>query len=101
VEEGGRLMATGSLAGDWILTFFVSPRCQRRGVGTRLLAHLEGRASRDKRRRMFIPASFTAIRFYKARGYSLSRDQSMATEDVVIMEKRLLNTEPDGSTVRV
>lgn len=91
-EDAGRVVATGSLAGNWILTFFVDPDCHGRGVGKQLLAHLEKLAAAQGSIETFVPAGFTAVTFYRKRGYNDAADQSKATKDWIILSKKLAQT---------
>jgi GNAT superfamily N-acetyltransferase len=97
VEGNENLLATGGLEGNWILTFFVNPREQKRGIGSRLLAHLERRAKENGYDEVIVPASFTGLPFYQGRGYRKAHDQSEMPDGCVKMFKRLENTEPSGA----
>ena len=97
VEGNEILLATGGLEGNWILTFFVNPREQKRGIGSRLLAHLERRAKGNGYDRVYVPASYTGLHFYQARGYRKVHDQSEMPDGCLKMFKRLENTEQTGS----
>lgn len=44
-EEGGEVVGTGALEGDELVTFFVTPEQQGRGVGSRLLEAAEDAAA--------------------------------------------------------
>lgn len=91
-DDGAEVVATGSLAGNWILTFFVAPKCHGRGVGKRLLAHLEELAASQGCKEAFVPAGFTAITFYRKHGYTDAADQSKATKDWIILSKKFEQT---------
>ena len=75
VEVGRYLVATGSLAGGSIATFFVNPRYQGRGIGTALLEHLERLALAKGLSELHLNASFTAMPFYAVRGYQKTGKQ--------------------------
>ena len=66
---GGRVIGTAALDGDQLATFFVTPEHQRRGVGTRLLATLEGIAQSRGLASIYVAASVTGATFYERRGY--------------------------------
>jgi GNAT superfamily N-acetyltransferase len=88
-EDCGKVVATGSLAENWILTFFVAPEYHGRGVGKQLLTFLEEQALAKGRTDTFVPSGFTALPFYKKRGYTEAADQSKATKDWIILSKQL------------
>jgi GNAT superfamily N-acetyltransferase len=68
-EEGGALIATAALDGDELVTFFVLPRLQGRGVGAALLAELETIARRSGLQLLRVDASLTGAAFYERNGY--------------------------------
>lgn len=89
VVQKGRLLATGSLDGNWILNLFVRPQAQGRGIGSKLLAYLERRALNLGHCRIIVPSSLTGLAFYQANGYRTVHDKAWASEDSVKMAKRL------------
>ena len=89
VTDGKRILATGGIAENWILSFYVNPRCHGQGVGTYLLNYLEKLAAKDGYAFVSVPAGFTAIGFYRKRGFKRSRDQSKASKNWVILCKTI------------
>jgi GNAT superfamily N-acetyltransferase len=89
VADGPRILGTGSLSQNWILSFFVNPRYHGQGIGTHLLDYLERRARKAGHDVTSVPSGFTAIGFYRKRGYRKSRDQSKASKDWVILSKKM------------
>ena len=76
VCEEGRLIGCGGIAGYWgsltesiLLTIFVRPDCQGRGIGRRIIETLERDEYFLRARRIEIPASITAVGFYRKLGY--------------------------------
>lgn len=90
VELGSRLVATGSLDGSEILSFFVNPRYHRRGIGRRLLAHLEALATRAGHDQVFLNSSITALPFYRALGYRKARRQPPDSDHGVLRMSKSL-----------
>jgi diamine N-acetyltransferase len=82
-------------AGPYIQTFVLSPNCQGRGVGSRVLAFIEAEARRTNQRNLWVAASdfnIDAHRFYERHGFSraatvpaLLRDD----RDEILFRKRL------------
>jgi GNAT superfamily N-acetyltransferase len=86
-EKDGDIVATGSVAKEWILSFFVHPRHHGQGIGTLLLRHLEQVIQHAGHSHALIPAGHTALTFYERNGYRKAEDQSKASKDWVIVEK--------------
>ena len=89
VEDNGRLLATGSLAGRTVAAFFVNPRFQRQGVGTALLKHIERAAARGRVERLRVNSSFTALPFYRLHGYRRLPNQPKPGAPFIAMTKTL------------
>jgi GNAT superfamily N-acetyltransferase len=89
VADGARILATGALADNWILSFYVNPNYHGREVGTYLINYLEKLANKDGHDCVYVPSSFTAIGFCEKRGFKSSRDQSKASKDWVILSKTI------------
>ena len=76
VSEGERIIGTGGIAGYWgsltesiLLTIFVLPEYQGKGVGRRIIETLEKDEYFLRAQRIEIPASLTAVDFYLKMGY--------------------------------
>lgn len=68
-ERDGHVVATAALEGDELVTFFVLPEEQGRGVGSALLGALEAAARARGRGRLAVNASLTGAGFYERHGY--------------------------------
>ncbi|MDD3242430.1 MAG: GNAT family N-acetyltransferase [Eubacteriales bacterium] len=76
VCEGGTVVGTGSISSFWgsttesiLLTVFVLPEYHGKGVGRQIIETLEADELFLRARRVEIPASITACRFYEKMGY--------------------------------
>ena len=69
-----RILGTASLHLDQIMSVFVSPSLHGQGVGSRLMAHVEGIAKKRGVNKTFLSASPNAAGFYKSHGYRKIRD---------------------------
>lgn len=76
VCDGERIIGTGGIAGYWgsltesiLLTIFVLPEYQGKGVGRMLIETLEQDEYFFRAKRIEIPASITAVGFYRKMGY--------------------------------
>ena len=76
VCDGDRIIGTGGIAGYWgsltesiLLTIFVLPEYQGKGVGRKIIETLEKDEYFLRARRIEIPASLTAVEFYRKMGY--------------------------------
>ena len=75
--EGGRIVGCGAIGPYWgsetessLFSIFVLPECQGRGVGRAVIEALERDDFFLRARRVEIPASITAVEFYKKMGYA-------------------------------
>lgn len=68
-EEAGRIVGTAALEGGELVTFFVLPEHQGRGIGAALLGALEASARTQGRARLGVNASLTGAAFYERHGY--------------------------------
>lgn len=75
--DGLKIIGTGTIAQFWgsetesiLLTIFVLPEYQGRGIGRKLIETLEQDEYAKRASRIEIPASLTAVNFYRHLGYS-------------------------------
>lgn len=68
-EEEGSLLATAGLEADELVTFFVLPEAQGRGIGAVLLRTLEEIAHVQGITELKVNASVTGASFYERHGY--------------------------------
>jgi GNAT superfamily N-acetyltransferase len=89
-EARGEIVGTGALEGDEIVTFFVSPEWQGRGVGSLLLEAVERIASERGLRELRVGASLAGAPFYQKRGYEPTGEMLEGVAGAhVAMRKRL------------
>ena len=76
VCDEGRIVGTGGIAGYWgsitesiLLTIFVLPQYQGRGIGRQIIDTLEHDEYFIRAKRIEIPASITAVEFYRKMKY--------------------------------
>ena len=74
--DGGRIIGTGTIAPFWgsrtesiLLTVFVLPEYQGEGIGRAIIETLEQDEFALRASRIEIPASLTAVGFYRRLGY--------------------------------
>jgi GNAT superfamily N-acetyltransferase len=84
----GRIVGTASLEGDLVRTVFVAPDVQSRGIGRRLMAHVEEVARHDGIAALVVPSSVTAEKFYAKLGFTAVRDSYHGDERTIVMERR-------------
>lgn len=84
-----RVVATASLAGDVVRSVFVLPEMQGRGVGKALMRHIEAVALAAGVQCLRVPASLTAVPFYKALGYAVVREVVDGDERTLVMARQL------------
>ncbi len=76
VCDNAQIIGCGAIAGYWgsttesvLLTIFVSPDHQGKGIGRQIIETLEQDEFFLRAKRIEIPASITAVEFYKKMGY--------------------------------
>ena len=82
-EEGGDIIGCGAIGPYWgsetessLFTIFVLPACQGKGVGRKIIETLEKDEFFLRARRVEIPASLTAVEFYRKMGYDYKNGNS-------------------------
>ena len=75
-EEGGDIIGCGAIGPYWgsetessLFTIFVLPACQGKGVGRKIIETLEQDEFFLRAKRVEVPASITAVDFYRKLGY--------------------------------
>jgi GNAT superfamily N-acetyltransferase len=89
-EADGLTVGTVSRDQNKVYTMFVSPDYAGRGIGRRLLEHIERRAAAAGYDFMETGASITAHDFYRKRGYADARETETEAGLNYIMRKQLL-----------
>ena len=86
--DGEKIIACGAIAGFWgsetesiLLTIFVHPDYQGKGVGRKLIETLERDEYFLRADRIEIPASITAVGFYQKMGYDYKNGISTPDEE--------------------
>ena len=94
-EEKGNIIGCGAIAPYWdkiyessLFTIFISSEHQGKGIGRKIIETLEKDEYFLRAKRIEIPASITAVPFYKKMGYSYKNGINKADEEgIVRMEK--------------
>ena len=75
-EEGNHIIGCGAIGPYWgsetessLFTIFVLPACQGKGVGRKIIETLEQDEFFLRAKRVEVPASITAVEFYRKLGY--------------------------------
>jgi len=68
-EVDSVIVGTAGLEEDALVTFFVAPSRQRKGIGATLLRYVEEEARRRGLSRLIVEASIAGAPFYEAMGY--------------------------------
>lgn len=95
VCDGGRIIGTGSIGPYWgsmtessLFTIFVLPEYQGKGIGRMIVETLEQDEFFLRAQRIEVPASLTAVDFYRRMGYDFKDGSTEPAEDHnVKMEK--------------
>jgi putative acetyltransferase len=87
--EGHRIVGTIGLECDKLRSLFVEPGLQGKGVGARLVAHLEAHARQAGVAELHLSSSITARGFYERLGYRLIRFDERPDGSTFLMSKML------------
>lgn len=94
-EEKNNIIGCGAIAPYWdkidessLFTIFISPEYQGKGIGRKIVETLEKDEYFLRAKRIEIPASVTAVQFYKKMGYDYKNGVAEPDEEgLVRMEK--------------
>lgn len=94
-RDGSKIIGTGAIGPYWdsltessLFTIFVLPEYQGQGVGRLIIETLEKDGFYESADRVEVPASITAVNFYKQFGYKLKPGVTGPDEeDIIRMEK--------------
>jgi putative acetyltransferase len=83
-------VGTIGLGGDKLRSLFVEPGLHGKGVGARLVAHLEAHARKAGVAELHLSSSITARGFYERLGYRLIRFEEREDGSTFLMSKTLI-----------
>jgi len=89
----GRLDVTEAEAEGEVVAVYVHPDCARRGVGSAILANLEGYARGRGLAKLTLTASLNAVGFYERVGYERVREVTLETSRGVELDCLSMRTE--------
>ena len=88
LEWKGKIVGTGSISSFWgsttesiLLTIFVMPEFHGKGIGTKIINILEQDEFYVRASRVEIPASITAVEFYRKFGYDYKNGKKELDEE--------------------
>ena len=87
--DGSSIVGTAGLKDDIILSVFVASHLQGKGVGTKLMEHIENIAHQKGYKKVKLPSSITSVEFYKKLGYKKVDETVSDFGKNIIMEKSL------------
>ena len=88
--ENDRILGTASIKDNIILTVFVNPNIQGKGIGSKLMNKVEDYAKKNGYKEVKLPSSLTSLEFYKKRGYKkIKMLHSDKYGDAIEMKKKL------------
>ena len=93
-KEDEKILGCGAVAPYWgsetesvLLTIFVDPDCQGKGIGRKLIETLENDEYSLRSKRIEIPAGIVGIPFYKKMGYDFKNGELIYDDGHFAMEK--------------
>jgi len=95
IENGGRLVATGSLIKNEIVGTFVHPDAQLQGYGKLIIIEIERIARENGLSELELSISLPSRRFYKSMGY-----QVLAIKSIDVGEGQRLDYWPGRKTIK-
>jgi GNAT superfamily N-acetyltransferase len=93
--RSGTLVGTASLEGDLVQSVYASPEQQGAGIGTSLMAAIEGLARSEGLKALNVASSITAEGFYRKLGFSEFGREGHGEERLIRLEKSLGGPEAD------
>lgn len=88
VHDGNRIVGTGAIGSYWgstteysLFDIFVLPTYQKRGIGELIIHTLEHDVYFRQAERVEIPASITAVNFYRHMGYTFKKGHETVDEE--------------------
>lgn len=88
-EVDGEVIATAAVEADELVTFFVQPEHQSKGIGTALLLELERIAVTRGLGNLRVAASLTGAPFYERHGYRRNEVRDGTAGPQIWMEKQI------------
>lgn len=82
-----KIAGTASLKENIILSVFVDAELQGKGIGTKLMKHVEEVAYKNGYKNVKLPSSITSVEFYKKLGYQKIDETVSEFGKNIIMEK--------------
>ena len=91
IVDGDRILGTASLENNNVFSVFVNTTYHGKGIGQRLMEHIERVAKNRGIDRLKLPSSLTAVGFYRKLGYKkIKKVFNKSTKGYeIIMEKKL------------
>jgi ribosomal protein S18 acetylase RimI-like enzyme len=90
IVNGDRILGTAGLESNNISSVFVDPTFHGKGIGQRLMRHVEQVAKRRGIDRLTLTSSLTAMGFYEKLGYKKIKEVfNKSLGHQIIMEKKL------------
>lgn len=90
VCDNSQIIGCGAIAGYWgsttesiLLTIFVLPEYQGKGIGSKIIETLEQDEYFLRAKRIEIPASITAVEFYRKMGYDYKNGIDLVDDEQV------------------
>jgi GNAT superfamily N-acetyltransferase len=83
--ETDEIVGTGTLLGTNVRRVFISPSCQRQGIGKLIVNELEKRATSESRYLLDLSSALGARTFWEARGFSVIEEHFSPTGDGLVI----------------
>ena len=97
-EEKDNIIGCGAIAPYWdkvdessLFTIFISPEHQGKGIGQKIIETLEKDEYFLRAKRIEVPASITAVPFYKKMGYSYKNGVKRGDDEGIVRMENLDN----------
>ncbi|MEK6894619.1 MAG: GNAT family N-acetyltransferase [Nanoarchaeota archaeon] len=73
--DKNKIVGTGTLFGDELMTLFIDPDYQKKGIGKKLMDILEEEAKKKGILRVWVVSTLTAVNFYRKLNYSFVKEK--------------------------
>ena len=87
--ENNKLAGTIALQRNLILGFYVSHSIRGKGIGTKLLRHLEVYASKNEIKKLFLTSTPSAFQFYQNKGYTAKKEVTLTIYGIDYLEMEM------------
>ena len=84
-----RILGVGGLNGNEVISMYVDEQSRRKGIGYKILSHIEDFARRQKIEKLSLTATRSAKAFYERNGFIALHKEEVLVQEVSFKETRM------------